>query len=236
MTIMPMSRMIRYLAGLATACGPWLLSCAHSQEMPSEAPASVAEERPLMSARSSHHLPPAQVHGVGPWTRFQAADSPLDFTFEYPGNWRLGTERGRRQPYWQAIILGPRNPADTFSTSLVIRRLPTKASGGAYEDLDALMAARRKQFAGHQDFALIEEGERPLLGATGRFMRFSYRVTPPVGRDQTRAIPTTIVSTIVWLALGEQLHELSYQADVVDVAAYQPVYDHLLESLATLAK
>ena len=182
-----------------------------------------------MAPESSHDIPPVQVSGVGPWVRYAQPRASFDFTFEYPQNWIAGLEEGRQQPYAQAVILGPRNAADSYSAGLTIRRQPVKALGGLYESVEALRRSRRAQYAAAHDVEIISEGEQPLGKITAWRMELSYTV--PLPSHSAEATPTRIRLLLVQFAVFEQLYELSFSADASEYLTYRHVFDHLLASL-----
>jgi hypothetical protein len=234
--------MIRHtpaVLGIALVLAAGLTGCGKQNSAQADlAPAAqspITQEASMTRPKSPHHLPPADVHGVGPSKRYDQAAGAMDFSFEYPGNWALGVEEGRRQPYRQAIILGPRNVKDTFSAALVIRRLPSKSAGGSFETLQELMEHRRKQYQGREQFSVTGEDTPPLLGTTAHRMQFGYLTTPPQARNQMQALVTRVRAIAVWLTIGDRLYELTYEADVDDFPAYLPVFDRLLQSLQPAA-
>ncbi|MBI3325017.1 MAG: hypothetical protein HYZ92_07020 [Candidatus Omnitrophica bacterium] len=185
-----------------------------------------------MTPDSSHHLRPAPVTGVGPWVSYNDPHVPLPFTFEYPNNWLVGAEQGREQPYWQIVILGPRNATSQVSAGMTIRRLPTKAGGGLYENLDSLAAARRRQYEANTTFSLIQEGAVSIQAIQARQVEFSVFVPLPEGR----AKPTQLRHRLVQFALDDHLYELLYMADAADFKTYEPVFDRLLASLRVTSR
>jgi hypothetical protein len=169
-----------------------------------------------------------QVTGVGPWVRYRDPDASLDYTFEYPGNWVLSIDQGKEQPYWQALILGPRNAGDGFSATLTVRRLPTTAPGALYKDLPTLIDERRRQASASAEYELAEEGERQVDGLAARQADFTYVVPLPI--DSIHPKPTKLRARQVQFARGEALYELHFAADAQDFPAFEHVFDHLVES------
>jgi len=181
-----------------------------------------------MTTDFDHERLRTHVTGVGPWVVYQDP-SVVGATFEYPQNWVVGSEIGREQPYRQVIILGPRNPENTWSTGLTIRQYPTKAAGGLYPSLQALIEARRKQYGSNASFQRIEEGARPLGDLQTWQSVFTYVV--PLPPHSVQAKPTAIQTRLVLFAAGDALYEVSYTADASQYPTYQDVFDHLLQTL-----
>ena len=172
----------------------------------------------------------ARVEGVGPWAVYRDANVPLDFTFEYPGNWITGAERGRAQPYWQLTILGPRNDADSYTTGITIRKQSTKESGALYKSLQELIQARKQGYAAGPDARTIRDAVRPMGSLQAQDLEFSYVVPLPI--DNPAARPTRLQTRIVAFAFGDSLYELTYSADEGDFKTYEPVFTHLLDTLS----
>ena len=140
---------------------------------------------PGATMTNPHEMPPMKVTGAGPGKLFADAEKLLACTFEYPENWAIGTEKGRKQPYQQAIILGPRNSSDNFSASLTVRRMPAKAAGGLYAQLADLTEERRKQYASNPHYRQLNAGERVVGGRKAALMTIEYAVAiPPYGKLQ----------------------------------------------------
>ncbi len=176
-----------------------------------------------------HEIPPVKVTGVGTGKLFADTEKGLACTFEYPENWAIGTEKGRKQPYQQAIILGPRNSSDNFSASLTVRRMPNKASGGIYSQLADLTQARQKQYGSNPRYRQLNTGERMVSGQKAVSMTIEYAVPiPPYGKLQ--AEPVLLQTQFVQFASAGVLYELTFSADARDYAAYEPVFEHLLQT------
>ncbi len=227
------------LVGAALVCAAGLSGCSkRSDAETGTAPAAqqpITQESSMTRPKSPHHVPPVVVHGVGPWKRYDQASGALDFTFEYPGNWAQGVEEGRRQPYRQVIIIGPRNMKNTFSAGLVVRRLPNKAAGGSFQDLAALMQHRRAQYQAREQFSVIEERELPLLGTTAHRLEYGYLTPLPQTGNQTQALVPRIRAVTIWLTIGDRLYELTFEADAEEFPTYLPVFEHLVQSLQAAA-
>ncbi|MBI3321477.1 MAG: hypothetical protein HYZ91_04325 [Candidatus Omnitrophica bacterium] len=181
-----------------------------------------------MTTDAEHVPPPVQVSGVGSWTVYRGQHGRLDVAFEYPQNWAVGAEEGREQPYWQVVILGPRNAKNTLNVSMVVRKLSTTAEGGLYDDFQALVETRRTQYAANHDFQLLGEGASSVSGVAARQSEFSYVV--PLPPHSVEPKPTSMQTRLVQFAFRGALYELSYTADVNQYATYHNVFAHLLDT------
>ena len=172
---------------------------------------------------------PVQVSGAEEPVVYQDPSAPLDFTFEYPRNWVTGVDRGSREPYWQVVILGPRNEADSYSASLTVRLLPNPSVGGKFADLEALVEGRKRQYGRQPGFLVLSEDQRDVAGVAAQ--EWMYRLSIPLPSHSTSARPTAIQTHEVRLAVRGHLYELIYTADQQDFDAYHRVFLHLLDSL-----
>ena len=64
----------------------------------------------------------------GRFERYGGEASYLKVGFDHPSGWRTKIEQGKIEFFTQVIILGPRNPANTFSAGFIVRKTPL---GGA---------------------------------------------------------------------------------------------------------
>lgn len=181
-----------------------------------------------------HDMPPVQVSGVGSWINYSDQENALGCVFEYPENWAVGTERGQKQAYSQAVILGPRNASNTFSAGLTVRRMMTKASGGLYADLESLKVARQKQYGANAHYKKLDSGEQVLGGQKAAWMVIEYN-TPLLPANDLHAFSVTVRMKLVQFAIGNTLYEISYAADVGQYARYEAVFEHLLQTLTIAA-
>ena len=199
-----------------------------------QGPGYAEKGAPGATMTNPHEMPPVKVTGVGPGKLFTDAEKLLACTFEYPENWAIGTEKGRKQPYQQVIILGPRNTSNNFSASLTMRRMPMKASGGIYSQLADLTEVRQKQYAKNPQYRQLNLGERMVSGQKAVSMTIEYTVPiPPYGKLQAEQV--TLRTQFVQFALAGALYELSFSADARDYSVYEPVFERLLQTFVLTA-
>ena len=210
-----------------TTCGA-LVGLTFAGHLPTGHAASPATPSPMREYRTDSSQAP-EVSGVGEWTAYHDQAVLPELTFEYPKNWLLGADTRHKELYQQVMALGPAHPNSRYRANLVVRRMPTAAQGGSYKDLQALVAARRKQWAAYPNFQLASEREETAAGVSG--LRIDYLYTAPLPAQSVQAVPTTIQTSTVSLALGGALYEISYSADARDYATYEPVFRHALERL-----
>ena len=170
------------------------------------------------------------LHAVGLFTRFQPKRVALPFTFEYPKDWVAGEEIGRNASYQQVIILGPRNPNDTYNAGLTIRALPTKAAGGDYTNLEELVKWRQAQHARSRAFQLLQEQPRQLLDWDGVELQFQAEADL-VKAAAYGTMPTTVKTHLIVVSHGDRLMEFSYSADAKDYDRFHHAFEHLLQSV-----
>ncbi len=199
-----------------------------------QGPGYAEKGAPVAAMTHPHEMPPVKVTGVGPGKLFADAEKLLACTFEYPENWAIGTEKGRKLPYQQAIILGPRNSSDNFSASLTVRRIPNQASGGMYAQLPDLTEARRKQYASNPHYRQLNTGERIVSGQKAISLTIEYAVPiPPYGKLQGE--PVTLQTQFIQFESAGAFYELSFSADARDYPVYEPVFERLLQTFTLTA-
>ena len=183
-----------------------------------------------MTDRPGTLLPkPARVTGAEAPVMFADAGVPFDFTFEYPGNWVKGVDRGAHEPYWQVVMLGPRNAEDTYSASLTVRLLPSASVGGQFKNLDALVKERKRRQSRNSGFTVVLEGPLQVAGTPAQ--ELLYSIVVPLSTPARKAAPAVLQSHEVRLSVRGHLYELIYTADQRDFEAYHKVFTHLLESV-----
>ncbi len=179
---------------------------------------------------------PTPPEGIGAFQTYRGSEGALPFTFEYPGNWLVGENRGHAEPYAQVSLLGPRNALDTYSAGLLVRAIPTAAAGGRYADAKELVEWRRSQYAKQAGFTVLQEDAARSLGSwVGHDLELRFTSALPVGSSLERT-ETTLQLRIIIVADGDRFYELAYSADAEDYSRYEPAFTRLLETLRPIPR
>lgn len=173
--------------------------------------------------------PDNNIEGVGVYTRFKGSLSGFDVAFDYPHNWIFGEEQGTSESYQQVVVHGPRDKANTFTTTLLFRTMPTKLAGGYYDDLEALKGWRLKQHSRGQDLEVFKNTTVAFSQLEGVELEFQYRVSMKLAHLKQPL--TTMKKHIFLIQTGDQLHELSFTADEENYTRYHSVFENAMNSL-----
>lgn len=153
--------------------------------------------------------------------RYEIADDALRLACTVPTGWkaRETVRAGEIDVQW----LGPRNQADTYSTSLAIHSAP---------------AADRTAQAAAQELAILwrnaafeTRGPTPVMIVSGPAYRVDCAYSAPLPLHSALARPTQIHEATVFVRWGDQLVELRFAAPAEEFAVWQSAFDTLLASL-----
>lgn len=174
-------------------------------------------------------IPKIETEGIGNYVSFKPSLRDLSVSFEHPENWVAREEQGTRESYQQVIVHGPRNPSDTFTTTLTYRTMPIKIAGGYYKDLEHLKQWRLTQHSRGQDLEVSNETVRLYMEISGIELELKYRVH--AGRPVLQPPLTTIQKHLFLIQIGDRLHELQFSADEKLYPLYHEVFERALQSL-----
>jgi len=147
--------------------------------------------------------------------------------FRSPAAWKV--REATRDNEAEIHLLGPRNQANTYSTSAAIRLAPAQgqtAQAAANELLATYRAA----------FPCETKGPTPLTVAGVRAYRVEIAYVMPLPLNNVLAQPTPLRESVVLLRHGDLLIELRYAAAEEMYAAWLAVFETLLHSLSFSGK
>jgi hypothetical protein len=159
---------------------------------------------------------------------YRGATPPLALSLAYPSDWRLTEEAGRREPYAQLRLLGPRNAEDTYTAYIAVRGVAPEAERGAGESLDE----RVRRYADELlDGATIESVQPASLQQAEARELVTLFTVPPLFRSGLKPLPIPVKTRAVFVHRGPYRYELIYSADAREYAAHAPAFDRVLASL-----
>lgn len=153
--------------------------------------------------------------------RYEIVDDALRLVCAVPRGWkaRESVRAGEIDVQW----LGPRNQADTYSTSLAIHCAPA-AGRTAQAAAQALAVLWRSA-------AFETRGPTTVTVASWPAFRVECAYAAPLPLHSVLARPTPIQEATVFVGWGDRLIELQFAAPADDFTAWQPAFDTLLASL-----
>lgn len=153
--------------------------------------------------------------------RYEMAGDALRLACTVPVGWKAREtgHAGEIDVQW----LGPRNQADTYSTSLAIHSAPA-ADRTAQAAAQALAVLWRSA-------AFETRGPTPVAVASRPAYRVDCAYSAPLPLRSAVARPTPIQEATVFVRWGDQLIELRFAAPADGFAVWQPAFEALLASL-----
>lgn len=142
--------------------------------------------------------------------------------FRYPLTWKA--RKTIRDDEAEVHLLGPRNQANTYSTSVAIRLAPAQGQTAQAAAL-ALLATYRTAFP------CETEGPTALTIAGSRAYRVEIAYAMPLPLNSLLAQQTPVRETVVFVSHGDLLIELRYAAAEEMFTAGLAVFEALLHSL-----
>jgi hypothetical protein len=160
------------------------------------------------------------------YTRYELSGAPGVLSFLYPSGWRLrATAQGNQM---DVHILGPRNRANTYSTSLALS-VTTAAGKSARAAAEEMLAAYRSALH------CQTEGPTSVTVAGVSAQRVDIVQAMPLPPNSLDAQETLIHERSIFFRWRDALFEARYAAPQEDFDDWLAAFDALLRSLVLLA-
>lgn len=151
------------------------------------------------------------------YVRFTSTKPRLDFSFLFPEGWQ--TSEAEERNYCQVFIRGPRNEANTYSTTIVVNVLPAGKM-----NLEERVADYLAKTGKTRAFKLISTAKGFLSGAEAVELLVSYDAPLPI--YNVNATDTKILERRIIVKRGEHFYELTYNAVEEDYDAFLPAFEN----------
>ena len=164
-----------------------------------------------------------QNHGLNPlYDRFSGGPYSLKISFDYPHGWRMRMEGGKVESFTQTVFLGPRNAADTYTHTFVVRETPSAA--GTLEQLK-----KKKIDHLYKDARVLSESRTTVDRGPAEEVVASYKI-PPLALAGRKPLAVEIKSRMIFIQKGASIFELIYSADSGEFDANAKTFEHLIKS------
>lgn len=179
-------------------------------------------------ARPDHALKPNEFM-TGKYKTFAGTVPFMNLSFRYPGDWRLIEDKGSGEPYHQALILGARNEADTFSARILVRGTPLKRNNGRFDDVDQL----KRHYAAHlyKDPKVLNDTTREVGGLTAEDLTVAYTVPPLLGKQIKHSVEFPVKERALFTQNAGYLYEFIYSVDAREYDKFHGEFEKLLKSV-----
>ena len=158
---------------------------------------------------------------------YQGGEPGLPVTFEYPTGWVLEASSGSHEAYTQVQVYAPDAMDPRMRNYLVVRVVPSSASGGRYPTLEEMMAEFRQTLLS----SLHVEREEPIdvLGAHGQYVRMTGSLRLPWKAARAQDVPVT--GARIFIERESQFFEIGWLATPEAAHEVESAFQHLVESL-----
>ncbi len=157
------------------------------------------------------------------YIRFTSTNPRFDFSFLYPASWQASEteEKG----YSQVFVRGPRNKANTYSTTLVVNILPAGEMTLEEKVADYLTKAAKARA-----FKIVSTVKGFLAGAEAAELLMSYKTSLPI--YSVKATDTTIIERRIIVRYANRFYELEYNAVEEDYDASLQAFENAARTFA----
>ena len=163
------------------------------------------------------------------WVHYQGTVPELQVAFDYPTGWRLQEERGRREAYVEARLLGPRNAAGTYTAMMVVRSVPAAQEWTPEDGVDELVA----RFT-DRAFEQAAVTSRRVVGDPDRLVR-EVQVVYTIPALHAEGLSGAPIPVRLWALFIESkgfVYEISYSAEAGEFPVYARLFEELLDTFA----
>jgi len=156
--------------------------------------------------------------GIQSYRRFESSYKDWPLAFLYPEAWNI--REIINEDSIEIFIAGPRNRADTFTTSMTVRG--QVGQGQTLEELSAEYIDRYRPLAG---FKVVAQTKGALDGNEAVEVEIVYTMPLPLNNVNARMTP--IRERRIFLKREERVYELIYAATEEDYEAWLPTFQIL---------
>lgn len=159
----------------------------------------------------------------------------LRVEFEYPSGWKILEDEGKIDAYNQVFVKGPRNAADTFTSTVVVCALPARSaqSKGRFDTVQHL----RENYTTHlyRDPKFLETSNTSIQGRPAESVAAAYTLPPAGARlpqgPSPKNVETPMRARAFFTRDGDVLYQFIYSADSREFARHEAEFEHLVRSV-----
>jgi len=160
--------------------------------------------------------------GIQSYRRFESPYKDWPLAFLYPEDWNI--REIINEDSIEIFIAGPRNRADTFTTSMTVRGYVGR--GQTLEKLSAEYIDRYRPLAG---FKVVAQTKGALDENEAVEVEIVYTMPLPLNNVNARMTP--VRERRIFLKRGKHIYELIYAATEEDYEAWLPTFRILARTL-----
>ena len=161
-------------------------------------------------------------------SEFHSAVPALPLSFEYPKDWKLEEEQGSVEKYHSVRLMGPRNPAGTYTSTISIAGSPVSKEGGKFAGLaDIVKNYKEHQIPGSR----VEEEKVTVVGGQGAVDLTVSSVIPPMLHKGLKPVKISVRTRTLFTQKGSTLYRITYSSDRRIYTRHLKKFDRLLETL-----
>ncbi len=172
-------------------------------------------------------LPVREGQATDTFATYRSHQSPLPVSFEYPAGWEVEPSEGKTEAYAQVQVYAPAAFEPRLRVYLVVRVMPTAASGGRYASVDEAAAAYRETLL--PTLRIDEAQETTALGVTARQVVVSGTLRLPWMSAAAHPVPVT--GRRLFFEKGGRLYECAWLSTPDTAARVQAFFEHVLQTL-----
>lgn len=156
----------------------------------------------------------------------------LAVAFRYPADWIAQEEGGRRQPFQQVRMLGPRNAEETYRCYVAVSAVPSAAAGGRHATAEAMADNYTRHLPG--EGTVLASRETSLAGARGRDVTVSYTQSEWRFHGVHKSGRVPIKARTLIVEKESVLYQLTFSADAREYEQHATAFEQLLRSFRFL--
>ncbi len=172
-------------------------------------------------------LPVREGQATDTFATYRNHHSSLPVSFEYPAGWEVEPSEGKTEAYAQVQVYAPIAFEPRLRVYLVVRAMPTAASGGRYASVDAAAAAYRETLL--PSLRIDEVQETMALGVAARQVAISGTLRLPWMSAVAQPVPVT--GRRLFFEKDGRLYECAWLSTPDVAARVQAFFEHLLQTL-----
>ena len=163
-----------------------------------------------------------------PFTVFTGNPPDLPLRFEYPTDWEVERSSGASERYTQVQLYGPASLDARLRTYITVRVVPPKLQGGRYADVKEMVDSYRQTLM--PTLTIDRQRRTSVLSCEAILLDVSGIIQLPW--NSPKAVPVLVKSQRLFFEKNKLFYELSWMATTEAAPSVEPLFAHLLETLA----
>lgn len=156
---------------------------------------------------------------------FETKNPALDFTFEYPEDWKPYETQGQSEKYDSVQVMGPKDEKNEFNISMSIT---VKPLGNDRSNPSELLSGYLKRSNNLSNFKVLETKKVQLGGQETSFAIYQYTDRLPIWKKNTREV--LMKKGTGFIRKDDKFYRFTFSGTAEQFRQYEPVLERMIKT------